>query len=107
MRRRTWHPNQVLSCILTDIIIVKLGTWFHLSCRCGSLKLHSVGLCHISSMNFPLAGVQKGGLAAHSPRYPQPAPDPHPPLTTWHIDWSFTSTKICWRQGCSGGRYNG
>lgn len=58
MWRGTWHPNPVLSCILTDIIIVKLGTWFHLSCRCGSLKLHSVGLCHISSVNFPLAGVQ-------------------------------------------------
>lgn len=58
MGRGTWHPDPVLSCILTDIIIVKLGTWFHLSCRCGSLKLHSVGLCHISSVNFPLAGVQ-------------------------------------------------
>lgn len=86
MWRGTWHPKPVLSCILTDIIIVKLGTWFHLSCRCGSLKLHSVGLCHISSVNFPLAGVQKGGLAAHSPRNPHPATDLHPPLTTWHAD---------------------
>lgn len=75
MWRGTWHPNPVLSCILTDIIIVKLGTWFHLSCRCGSLKLHSVGLCHISSVNFPLAGVQNP---------PTPATDPHPPLTNWH-----------------------
>lgn len=55
----TWHPRPTLSCILTDIIIVKLGTRFLLSCRCGSLKLHSVGLCHISSTNFPLAGFQK------------------------------------------------
>lgn len=60
MGRGTWHPNPLLSCILTDIIIVKLGNWFHLSCRCESLKLHSVGLCHISSVNFPLAGVQNG-----------------------------------------------
>lgn len=67
MWRRTWHHDPLLSCILTDIIIVKLGTWFHLSCRCGSLKLHSMGLCHISSVNFPLTGVQNGGLAAHRP----------------------------------------
>lgn len=92
MRRGIWHPYPVLSCILTDIIIVKLGTWFHLSCRCGSLKLHSMGLCRISSVNFPLAVVQKGGLATHSPRNSHPASGPHHPQTIWYADSSFAST---------------
>lgn len=55
-RKETWHFNRTLSCILTDIIIVKLGGRFRLSCRCGSLKSHSVGPCHFSSalsLSFP------------------------------------------------------
>lgn len=62
----TLGPDGALSRILTDIMVVKLGTWFHLSRRCGSLKIAFRGPCHISSANFPLAGVQKGGSAAQS-----------------------------------------
>lgn len=52
-RKETWHFSRTLSCRPADIIIVKLGGRFRLSCRCGSLKSHSMSLCHFSSTSLP------------------------------------------------------
>lgn len=52
-RKETWHFSHTLSCRLADIIIVKLGGRFRLSCRCGSLKSHSMSPCHFSSTSLP------------------------------------------------------
>lgn len=52
-RKETWHFSRTLSCRPADIIIVKLGGRFRLSCRCGSLKSHSMSPCHFSSTSPP------------------------------------------------------
>lgn len=90
-RKETWHFGRTLSCSLADIIIVKLGGRFRLSCRCGSLKLHSMSPCHFSSTSLP-----------SNPSFTHSAPGARCVWETQHARvWGQSRRSTWWHDGMS------